>query len=319
MLRGTTDEQRPWLRYIVESTAAWVAFSRGDRESGFQHLAAWEEILTGDGAQFAHTIEFVGLDGFIDLASVRTLDCILIGDFVGAEAVLAWAERRVERISPDRRVMNTCHVDSLRFWALLEQGDIHGAATLARQVHDLAASHGIDTIRLNGATARAAADALLVAHGANSDRDELLVRIARLTKLLDMWRRIGLEVYRPLFDGVVGRLLLIAGDPDRARAWLDTSLEVTAGTGQLSYDAEIMRLRAHTATDADQRQEELVAARDLARRQGFTLLELRAALDDFELRGQSARDALVDVVGRMPAEGGAPELARAQELLAERA
>jgi hypothetical protein len=48
-------------------------------------------------------------------------------------------------------------------------------------------------------------------------------------------------------------------------------------------------------------------------------LELRGALDDFELRGQSARDALVDVVRRMPAEGGAPELARAQELLAERA
>jgi hypothetical protein len=112
---------------------------------------------------------------------------------------------------------------------------------------------------------------------------------------------------------------MIAGDPDSARAWLDTSLEVTARIGQLSYDAEIMRLRAHTATDADQRQEELVAARELARRQGFTLLELRAALDDFDLRGQSARDALVDVARRMPAEGGAPELARAQELLAERA
>jgi hypothetical protein len=233
--------------------------------------------------------------------------------------MLAGAERRIEQISRDRRVMNTCQVDSMRFWALLQQGDIQGAATLARQVHDLAVSHGIDTVRLNAATARAATDALLVAHGANSDRDEFLGRIARLTKLLDLWRRIGLEVGRPFFDGVVARLLLIADDPERARAWLDTSLEVTARIGQLSYDAEIMRLRAHTATDTDQRQEELVAARDLAGRQGFTLLELRAALDDFELSGKSARDALVDVVGRMPAEGGAPELARAQELLAERA
>ena len=319
MLRGSNDEQRPWLRYIVESTSAWVAFSRGDRESARRHLAEWEAMLTGDGEQFAHTIEFVGLDGFIDLASLRMLDFVLTGDFVDADAVVARAERRIEQISPDRQVMNTCQVDSLRFWALLEQGDIQGAATLARQVHDLAASHGIDTIRLNAATARAAADALLVAHGANRDRDELLARIARLTKLLDMWRRIGLEVGRHLFDGVVGRLLLIAGDPDSARAWLDTSLEVTARIGQLLYDAEIMRLRAHTATDAGQRHEELVVARDLARRQGFTLLELRAALDDFELHGQPARAALVDVVGRMPAEGGAPELARAQELLAERA
>ena len=211
----------------------------------------------------------MGLDGFIDLASLRMLDFVLTGDFVDADAVVARAERRIEQISPDRQVMNTCQVDSLRFWALFEQGDIQGAATLARLVHDLAASHGIDTIRLNAATARAAADALLVAHGANRDRDELLARIARLTKLLDMWRRIGLEVGRHLFDGVVGRLLLIAGDPDSARAWLDTSLEVTARIGQLLYDAEIMRLRAHTATDAGQRHEELVVARDLARRQGL--------------------------------------------------
>ena len=319
MLRGSTDEQRPWLRYIVESTAAWVTFSRGDRESFLRHMTAWEEILTGDGEPFAHTIEFVGIDGFIDLASLQTFDSVVIGDFVGADDALARAELRVERISPDRRVMNTCYVKSVKFWILLDRGDIHGVAALAREIHELATSHGIDTIRLLAATQRAAADALLVADCDNADHDELPARTARLTKLLDMWRRIGLEVNRPLFDVVVARLLLIAGDPDSARAWLDTSLEVTATIGQLSYDAEIMRLRAHTATDADQRQEELVAARDLARRQGFTLLELRAALDDFELRGQSARDALVDVVRRMPAEGGAPELARAQELLAERA
>ena len=46
--------------------------------------------------------------------------------------------------------MNTCQFDSLRFWALLEQGDIQGAATLARQVHDLGCitRQNIDTIRL---------------------------------------------------------------------------------------------------------------------------------------------------------------------------
>jgi hypothetical protein len=208
-------------------------------------------------------------------------------------------------------------VNSLKFWVLIERGDIHGAATLAREIHELATSHGIDTMRLFGATQRAAVDALLVAHGDNTDRDELTARIARLTKLLDLWRRIGLEVNRPPFDLVVSQLLLIAGDPDRARAWLDSSLEVAAELGLYAYHPEIMRRRAHTATDADQRHDELIAARDLARRQGFTLLELRAALDDFELCGEPARDALVDVVGRMPAAGGAPELARAHELLAE--
>jgi hypothetical protein len=60
-----------------------------------------------------------------------------------------------------------------------------------------------------------------------------------------------------------------------------------------------------------------VAARHLARRQGFTFWELRAALDDFEMRGHSARDALVEVVRRLPAAGVARELARAQVSLAQ--
>ena len=80
-----------------------------------------------------------------------------------------------------------------------------------------------------------------------------------------------------------------------------------------------MRIRAHTAADAHQRHDELAAAKELARRQGFTWLELRAALDDFGLAWGPAREALVDVVGRMPAGGGAPELALAQELLAKHA
>jgi hypothetical protein len=90
-------------------------------------------------------------------------------------------------------------------------------------------------------------------------------------------------------------------------------------TGMHFYDAELLRLRAHTYTDPAARQADVSAALALARRQGATLFELRAALDDFELRGQPAHAALVDVVRRMPAEGGVPELARAQELLSERA
>lgn len=80
LLRGSTDQRRPWLRYIVESTAAWVSFSPGDRESAGRHLMEWEAMLTGDGAQYARTIEFVGLDGFVDLACLRVLDGILTGD-----------------------------------------------------------------------------------------------------------------------------------------------------------------------------------------------------------------------------------------------
>ena len=66
------------------------------------------------------------------------------------------------------------------------------------------------------------------------------------------------------------------------------------------YDAELLRLRAHTHTDPDARRADIAAALELARRQGATLFELRAALDDFELRGEPARAALADAASRIP-------------------
>ena len=81
------------------------------------------------------------------------------------------------------------------------------------------------------------------------------------------------------------------------------------------YDAELLRLRAHTHTDPDARQADIAAALDLARRQGAALFELRAALDDFDLRGAPARAALADAAGRIPADSAWPELARARAIL----
>jgi hypothetical protein len=57
---------------------------------------------------------------------------------------------------------------------------------------------------------------------------------------------------------------------------------------------------------------DIAAALELARRQGATLFELRAALDDFELRGEPARAALADAASRIPTDSALPELARAE-------
>jgi hypothetical protein len=45
----------------------------------------------------------------------------------------------------------------------------------------------------------------------------------------------------------------------------------------------------HTHTDPENRQADITAAVALARRQGATLFEMRAALDLFKLRGEAAR------------------------------
>ena len=43
-------------------------------------------------------------------------------------------------------------------------------------------------------------------------------------------------------------------------------------------------------------------ALELVRRQGSTFFELRAAVDDFDLRGEPARAALVDAASRIPTD-----------------
>lgn len=81
------------------------------------------------------------------------------------------------------------------------------------------------------------------------------------------------------------------------------------------YDAELLRARAHTHTEPNKRAAGFAAARELARRQGAWLFELRAALDDFELRGEPVRGGLADAVEKMPTDSPLPELVRARAAL----
>ena len=65
------------------------------------------------------------------------------------------------------------------------------------------------------------------------------------------------------------------------------------------------------------READVGAAVKLSRRQGATLFEFRAALDDYDLRGESVRAALLDVFKHMPADSTLPEMARARAALGD--
>jgi hypothetical protein len=81
--------------------------------------------------------------------------------------------------------------------------------------------------------------------------------------------------------------------------------------------SELLRLRAQTHDEPAARQAGINAALELARHQGATLFELRAALDDFELRGEPASAAVADAAKRIPAHDAWPELVQAQASLSE--
>ena len=86
-------------------------------------------------------------------------------------------------------------------------------------------------------------------------------------------------------------------------------------TGIHFYDAELLRIRAHTHDDVDRRHADLREAIELAQKQGAPAFELRAAADDFELIGEASRGPLTEALSRFPSDQSWPELERARALL----
>ena len=245
------------------------------------------------------------------------VDRVLQGDLTGAEARLTQAVGRAEQLGFPLDTYN--HVWALRneIWIRCEAGQLDRARTVVVQMIEQSERHGFDYWQRFGALEQCAIDARVLLASTDRDPAALSAHITTMTAIQDTLRRIGVEAYRPINDALIGQLLIAAGRRDQARGRLDAALDITAANGQKFYDAELLRLRAHTLDDPDARATGFGAALDLARRQDTPLFELRAALDDFELRGPPAREALRNAAGRLVSDGGLPELARARELLRE--
>ena len=76
------------------------------------------------------------------------------------------------------------------------------------------------------------------------------------------------------------------------------------------YEAILLRLRAHTHTDPDAREAD-ITARPRSPAARVRPCRIRVAHDDFELRGEPARAAVIVAAGRFPANSALAELARA--------
>jgi hypothetical protein len=235
------------------------------------------------------------------------------GDLAAAEAELGLAARRAAQLGFPQSGFMECFTRFMATWVRIEADQLDQAAVVAADLIEQAERHGFDQWRLAGMTNQSAVAALIALASANLDQPALEQHIATMTMLLDTWRAVGLDIYLTFYDAVLGRLLSAAGKPDLAGGHLDSTLRLTATTGMRFYDAELLRWRARAQPDPQARRSDIAAALQLARSQGAALFELRAALDDFALRGQPARSAVVDAASRVPSTF--PELARARAAL----
>ena len=157
--------------------------------------------------------------------------------------------------------------------------------------------------------------ALLALAAGETDPTALAPHVKAMTAVVQTWRAFEVKTFLAYYDGVLARVLTAAGDRQAARECLDAALKMGQDTLIQFYDAELLRLRAHTLEDVDERHRQFRDAIQLAQKQGAHIFELRSAADDFELVGEPARAALLEASCRMPTDQTWPDLARTRALL----
>jgi class 3 adenylate cyclase len=313
--RGLEGQQ--WARPKIDVLFGTMAYLRGDLNAATSALeAATAGVATADqhkvDAEWLRVSEPIS-SGCLHLALVA----LVRGDLTRAEAELARSARLAEGFGFPEGPYMRAYIRSMETWLRVEAGQLDRAALVATDMITEGERHGFDVWRATGALWQAAVGGLAALEAGDLDPSDLGAHIATMTAFLDTLRAIGVNIYTTVFDAVLGRLLIAAGQPEAARERLDTGLSLAQDTGMCFYDAELLRLRAQTRDDPAARQADINSALELACRQGATLFELRAALDDFDLRGEPAAAAIAQTAKRIPANYAWPELVRAKAALAE--
>jgi hypothetical protein len=306
-LRAGLDDARAWYRPVIEALYGNLAFILGDMNTArFRIEAANRELgaLAGLGIDM---VWFMASDPIVAAWLHLAWALLIQGEVDAAESELGRAAERAEAVSVPQGHYSLSLVRLMEIWIHVEAGQLDRAGESSAELTDQAEF---------AATQRATVNAMAALRADPTDPAELSECLDAMTELVDTWRAIGMNLYTTFFDAVIARLLIALQRRDEARARIETGRQLADDTGMRFYDAELLRLRGHTSTDSAARAGAFRYARDIARRQGAHLFELRAVLDDFELRGEPAAAELVEALDRIPADSTLPEVARARAALA---
>jgi tetratricopeptide (TPR) repeat protein len=237
------------------------------------------------------------------------------GDVAGAEADLAKTEQRCEELDFPQGAFSLDYARQLEVLMRIEAGQLDEALELAVELAGEGDQYGFDSWAMVGAAQHATVSALSSLDGDAVDPDDLQTQIATITAFVDAWRAFEVKCLITSYDGYIARLLIASGRIAEARDRVNIALMLAEETGMHYYDAELLRIRAGTHDDDAERHADLSAALDLAREQGATIFELRVAAEDFEFRGEPARQSLIDAISRFPDGSTWPALERARALL----
>jgi class 3 adenylate cyclase len=313
-LRPAVEASRQW--FLAENIAGsgMLQLLAGEFNAAREQL---EEAVALAAARESRDLEpmwFIPFDPEVAELTILAEARWVLGDLDGADAAWTESRRRASGLGFPQGPISLCYEEFMEARMCIEAGRFDRGSQLADDLTARAEHHGFPQWAAVGATMKstvAAADALT----AEGDPDVLSEGIATLTAWVNACRLLDVNVFVPSFDGLIARLLIAVGEVGEARGRVNTGLQLAEETGMHYYDAELLRLRSLTHQDADTRRADVHAAIEVARRQGATVFALRAALDDYRLRGESARASVVDAMLGFPSDSTWPELARARALL----
>jgi len=303
----------PTLKLGTASTTGILAGFRGDYGAARDAL---EQAVTGvEDGSLDETTYYGPNDPIGGTYSFLAFTRFIQGDLLATEAALRKMEARSHAVGFPRGAFSLCYGRSIEALIRAEAGEPQRCLEVAAELSSLAKHYDFDEWVMVGWSEESAGRALLALAAGETDPAALAPHVKTMTTVVQTWRAFEVRTFLAFYDGVLARVLTAAGDRQAARDCLGVALEMGQHTWIQFYDAELLRLRAHTLDDEEDRHRHFRDAIQLAQRQGAHIFELRSAADDFELCGEPARQALAEAYSRIPADQMWPDLARARALL----
>lgn len=314
-VRTSLSGHREWFLPFNDAGFGMLAWYRGDFDAARELLEAAACARSDESASELEAVWFMPNEGTASIYTHVALCRYIQGDLAGAEAELRRTETRCEGLSFPQGVFSWAYACQMEALINMEAGRLDRAMQIATALTDNGSQHGFDSWALTGSAQQSTVSALVELAKDTVDEAALQIHVATVSSYIEAWRAFGVRSLITFYDAVLARLLIAAGDLEAARARIETASALTAETGMHFYDAELLRIRAHTTDDAPSQRADLRAAIDLARKQGAPIFEVRAAADYFGMDPDEGRGALSDAVSHFPADSTWPELARARALL----
>ena len=314
-IRRQIPTDRRWFRRLNNTAygmVAWYSGNFGDARKLLEEGISGVADLARPGGD---SVWFVPNEPVASMHTHLALARFVQGDFGGAEQQLNEAIRRAGDLSFPQGPFSHAYERCYEVWVRIESGQLDRAADIVDHLKADAKRHGFDFWVLMAGAQQIAVNGLVLLASEEADPSLLETHIAAMLFTVQSWRAAEAKLFVSFYDAVLARLLAAVGKHDEARERLDIALQLSDETGVNFYRAELLRLRAHSAEDADARRADLDAAIETSREQQAPIFELRAAIDDFELHGDLSRSVLTEAVSKFHTDSEWPELARARALL----